>query len=72
LVSGGVLAHSSKAYFAKELCGLLVSLEAASPRYGKDIVCILVEKALEDLIRKVKNSLGKVTIMGKRRKTGNR
>jgi hypothetical protein len=70
LVSGGVLAHSSEAIFAKELCGLLASLEAASPRYGKDIVCVLAGKALEDLIRKVENSLRKVTIRGKRRKRG--
>jgi hypothetical protein len=57
LVSGAVLAHSSDALFAKELCGLLVSLEAASPGYGKDIACVLAGKASKELIRKVEKSL---------------
>jgi hypothetical protein len=38
VVSGEVLADSSKALFGTELCGLLASLEAASPGCGK--VCI--------------------------------
>jgi hypothetical protein len=38
LVSGAIVEHSSDAIFAKELCGLLASLEAVSPRYGKDIL----------------------------------
>jgi hypothetical protein len=42
--NGGVLAPSSEAIFAKKLCGLLASLEAASPGYGKDIACILAGK----------------------------
>jgi hypothetical protein len=70
LVSGAMLAHSSDALFAKELCGLLASLEAASPRYGRDIACVLAGQASEDLIRKVENSLKKVIIRGKRRKRG--
>jgi hypothetical protein len=70
LVSGGVLAHSSEAVFAKELCGLLASLEAASPGYGKDIACVLAGKASEEIIKKVENSLRKVSIWGKRRKKG--
>jgi hypothetical protein len=65
---GGVLAASSDALFAKELCGLLASLEAASPGYGKDIDCILAGKASENMIRKVEKSLKKVSIRGKRRK----
>jgi hypothetical protein len=42
---GGVLAPSSEAIFAKELCGLLASLEVASPGYGKNIACVLARKA---------------------------
>jgi hypothetical protein len=57
LVSGPVLAHSSDALFAKELCGLLASLEAASPGYGKDIACVLAGKASKEIIRKVEKSL---------------
>jgi hypothetical protein len=57
-----VLAHSSEALFAKELCGLLASLEAASPGYGKDIACVLAGKASKEIIRKVENSLRKVAI----------
>jgi hypothetical protein len=37
-VSGAIVEHSSDAIFAKELCGLLASLEAVSPGYGKDIL----------------------------------
>jgi hypothetical protein len=54
--------------FGKELCGLLASLMAMSPRYGNDIACVLAGKALEDIIRKVKKSRRKVTIWNKRRK----
>jgi hypothetical protein len=61
-VSGEVLAHSSKALFGTELCGLLASLEAVSPGYGKDIACVLAGKASEDMIRKVEKSLKKVSI----------
>jgi hypothetical protein len=70
LVGGAVLAHSSDALFAKEICGLLASLEAVSPGYGKDIACVLAGQASEDLIKKVENSLKKVIIRGKRRKRG--
>ena len=65
---GGVLAPSSEALFAKELCGLLASLEEVSPGYGKEIACVLAGKASDDMISKVKKSLMKVTIRGKRRK----
>jgi hypothetical protein len=68
LYYGGVLASSSDALFAKELCGLLASLEAASPGYGKDIACGLAGKASENMIIKVEKSLNKVTIRGKGRK----
>ena len=47
LDSGDVLAPSSEALFAKELCGLLACLEATSPGYGKDIACVLAGKASE-------------------------
>jgi hypothetical protein len=70
LDSGGVLAHRSEALFAKELCGLLASLEMASPGYGKDIACILAEKASEDIIKKVEKSLRKVSLWSNRRKRG--
>jgi hypothetical protein len=63
-----VLAHSSEAFFAKELCGLLASLEAASPGYGKDIACVLAGKASKDIVRKVEKSLRKVSLRSKRRK----
>jgi hypothetical protein len=53
----GVLAPNSEALFAKELSDLLVSLEAASPRYGMEIACVLAGKASEDMIRRVKMSL---------------
>jgi hypothetical protein len=36
--TGGVLAPNSESLFGKELCDLLVSLEAAIPRYGKEIL----------------------------------
>jgi hypothetical protein len=63
-----VLAHSSGAFFAKELCGLLASLEAASPGYGKDIACVLAGKASKDIVRKVEKSLRKVSLRSIRRK----
>jgi hypothetical protein len=62
MVSREVLAHSSKALFGTELCGLLASLEATSPGYDKDIACVLAGKALEDIIRSVEKSLRKVSI----------
>jgi hypothetical protein len=55
--TGGVLAPNSKALFRKELCDLLVSLEAANLGYGKDIACVLMGKASKGLIRKVKKYL---------------
>jgi hypothetical protein len=69
-VNSGVLARNSEALFAKELYGLLASLEAASPGYGKDIACVLEGKASEDIIKKVEKSLKKVSLRGKRRKGG--
>ena len=65
--SGGMVAPSSEVLFAKKLCVLIAFLEATSPRYGKDIACVLAGKASEDVIRKVEKSLKKVTIKGKRR-----
>jgi hypothetical protein len=55
--TGGVLAPNSEALFGKELCDLLVSLEAANPGYGKEIACVLAGKASKGLIRKVEKSL---------------
>jgi hypothetical protein len=68
MFSGEVLAHSSEALFGRELCGLLASLEAASPGYGKDIACVLAGKASEDMIRMVEKSLRKISMWGRRRK----
>jgi hypothetical protein len=69
---GAVLVPSSDALFAKELCGLLASLEAASPGYGKEIACVLAGKASEDMIKKVEKSLKKVSIRRIRRRTKTR
>jgi hypothetical protein len=63
VVSRGELAHSSEALLRKELCGLLASLKADSPGYGKNIAC-----ALADIIRKMEKSLGKVTMWRKKSK----
>jgi hypothetical protein len=68
MFSEEVLAHSSEALFGTELCGLLASLEVASPGYGKDIACVLAGKASEDMIRMMEKSLRKVSVWGKRRK----
>jgi hypothetical protein len=46
-----VLTYSSEALFGTKLCGLLVSLEVASPRYGKNIACVLARKSSKDMIR---------------------
>jgi hypothetical protein len=68
--SGEVSEHSSDALFGSELCGLLASLEAASPGYGKDIACVLAGKASEDMIKMVEKSLKKVSIWSRRMKKG--
>ena len=52
-----VLAPCYDALFAKELCSLLSSLEAASPGSGKAVACILTEKFNKDKIKKVEKSL---------------
>jgi hypothetical protein len=70
VVSGDVPTDNADALFAAELCGLLASLEAVSPGYGRDIACVLADKASEDLIRKVEKSLRKVIIGGRSRKRG--
>jgi hypothetical protein len=55
------LAPSSDALFAKELCNLLVSLEAASPGSGKEIASLLSEKATTGKIMKVKEYLKSIS-----------
>ena len=55
-----VLAPNSDALFAKELCDLLVRLEAAIPGYGKDIACALAGEASAGVIMKVEKSLRRV------------
>jgi hypothetical protein len=52
-----VLASNSEALFGKELCDLLVRLEAASPGYGMEIASVLTGNASEDVIKKVEKSL---------------
>jgi hypothetical protein len=66
--SGGVLAPNSEALFGKEICDLLVSLEAVSTDYGKEIASILARNASNDIIRKVEKSLSKRKIWGVTRK----
>jgi hypothetical protein len=70
LESRSVLARRFEALFAKELCGLLASLQTASPGYGKDIGCVLAGKASEDTIKKMKKALRKVSLWSNRRKSG--
>jgi hypothetical protein len=70
VVTRDVPADNVDALFAAEICGLLGSLEAVSPGYGRDIVCVLADKALEDLFRKVEKSLRKVITRGRSRKRG--
>jgi hypothetical protein len=70
LDSGGVLAPNSDALVAKEICGLLASLEVASPGFGKDIACVLAGRGSEDIFGKVEKSLRKVSIRSRRRKRG--
>jgi hypothetical protein len=67
----GVLAPNSEALFGKEICDLLISLEAASPGYGKEIACVLAGDTSEDLIKKVEKSLSiiKIKKIRKRRVT---
>ena len=52
-----VMMSNSEALFGKELCDLLVDLEAVCPGYGKDIASILTGEASEDVIMKVEKSL---------------
>jgi hypothetical protein len=47
----------SETLFAKEFCDLLVSLEAASPGYGKEITSLLSGKDTGDNVKKVKEYL---------------
>jgi hypothetical protein len=53
----GALAPNSEALFAEELCNLLVSLEAAIPRSGKEIASLLMKKAIMGDIKKMKEYL---------------
>ena len=53
----GMLARIDEAVFAKKLCGLLASLEAASLGSGTEIACLLAEEASTGKIRKVKKVL---------------
>jgi hypothetical protein len=69
VVEASVLAPNSKVLGAKELCDLLVSLEAACLGYGKEIACVLTGDASEGIIRKVEKYLRRTRkIRGVRRK----
>ena len=52
-----MLASNSKALFGKEICDLLVNLEAACPGYGKDIACVLAGTASDGVVMKLEKSL---------------
>jgi hypothetical protein len=51
----GALASNSDHLFVKQLCELLGRLKAASPGYGKEIACVLMETTTNDIIKKVEN-----------------
>jgi hypothetical protein len=63
-------ASNSEALFTKELCDLLITLEPACPRSGKEIIDILTRKDSRDIIKKVKKfsraSARRVTGLGRR------
>jgi hypothetical protein len=48
----GALAPNFEALFVKELSDLFISLEAVNPRYGMEVVCVLVGKAFENIIKR--------------------
>ena len=52
-----VVAPISEALFGKQICDLLVNLEAACPGYGKDIACVLTGTASDGVFMKVEKSL---------------
>ena len=52
-----ILADIEQAVFMDKLGGLLACLEAASPRSGKVIACLLAEEASTGKIKKVKKAL---------------
>jgi hypothetical protein len=70
VVTGEVSADKADAPFVAELCGLLTSLEAVIPGYGKDTACVLAGQGLVDMITKVEKSLRKVIIKGRSKKRG--
>jgi hypothetical protein len=70
VVTREVSVDKADALFVAELCGLIASLEAVSPEYGKDIACVLAGQASEEMITKVEKSLRKVIIRGRSKKRG--
>ena len=60
VVEMGVVSLNSEALFARELCDLLVALEAACPGYGKEIACALTGEASPGVIMKVEKSLRRI------------
>ena len=55
-----VLVPNSEPLFGKEVCDLLVDLEAACPGYGMDIARVLVGTASDGVIMNVEKSLRKI------------
>jgi hypothetical protein len=51
-IEANALVPNYEVLFSRELCGLLARLEAAIPRAGKEIACLLAEKTSRDKIRK--------------------
>lgn len=66
----GVLTSNSETLFGKEICDLLVDLEAALPGYGKEIASVLAGTAPECVIKKVEKSLKKTRRIGVFRVSG--
>ena len=52
-----ILAPNSESLFGKDICDLLVDLEAACPGYGKDIASVLAGTAAGGVVMKVEKSL---------------
>ena len=52
-----LLAPNSEALFGKELCDLLVNLEAAYLGYGKDIACVVTGTSSDSVFMKMEKSL---------------
>ena len=59
-----MLTRIDEAVFTKKLGGLVACLEAASPRSGQTIACLIAEEASTGNIKKLKNALRSIGKMG--------